>query len=73
MAVRGLSLALNGEGPGRLHGEAVVSAGLSVQHAGVGVRFERARADSVAGGYLTLADVNHDGIAGRKSWRHGTP
>ena len=61
VAVRGLSLALDGEGPGRLRGEAVVSGGLSVQYAGVDVRFERARADlSLAGTSLSLASITTD-------------
>jgi outer membrane protein insertion porin family len=58
VTVRGLSLALAGEGPERLRGEVVVSGGVSVQQSEASIRFDRMRADiSLAGTSLSLTSI----------------
>ena len=58
VTVRGLSLALAGEGPERLRGEVVVSGGVSVQQSAASIQFDRMRADiSFAGTSLSLTSI----------------
>lgn len=61
LSVRGVSVALDGEGLGRLRGEARASGGLSVTHREGNVRFDRVRADlAVSGTSLSLTSITTD-------------
>ena len=70
--IHGLSVSLGGEGPGRLRGSLGVSGGVSVQHPGTSIRFDRAGADvALAGTSLSFTSltaespVAHVSSAGR--------
>ena len=59
VSIRGLSLALVGEGAGRLRGTLVVLGGLSVQHPHASIHLDRAHADvSFAGTSLSIASMS---------------
>ncbi|HEU4927887.1 MAG TPA: hypothetical protein VFT24_12585, partial [Vicinamibacterales bacterium] len=61
VSVRRLSVALVGEGVGRLRGTALISGALSVKHPAGNVEFERVRADlSLAGTSLSLTSISTD-------------
>ncbi len=65
VAVRGLSLALVGNGPGELRGEVVVAAGWSLRGSAGGIDFDRARADvSLSGTLLSLTAIEMNSSVG---------
>ena len=61
VSVRGLSLALAGEGPGTLRGQAVVAAGVVAGSSRFTMRLDRARGDvSLVGNRLSLGPITAD-------------